>query len=84
MGSKQNYHFVHKKSPHLRTRRDIPLVKSVSSKEKTVKRIVQLTGYKRIKRGYKTLEDIQTQFPQYKPPTDPYFQYQWYLVRSAK
>ena len=80
MGSKQSYHFVHKKSPHLRTRRDVPLLKSVTSNEKSVKRIVQLTGYKRIKRGYKTLENLQAQFPDYKPPNDPYFKYQWYLV----
>lgn len=62
----------------------MPLIKSVASKEKSIKRIVQLTGYKRIKRGYKTLEDLQTQFPEYKPPEDPYFKYQWYLVRRRR
>ena len=58
----------------------MPFIKSVTSKEKSIKKIVQQTGYKRIKRGYKSLEDLQTQFPEYKPPQDPYFKYQWYLV----
>jgi hypothetical protein len=49
-----------------------------------VKRAVQLTGYKRQKRGYTGLlinpeENIDAGLS-HKDPTDPFFQYQWYLV----
>lgn len=43
----------------------------------------QEPGYKRVKRGYKPLEeqlkslDFQSRL---ESPTDPYYQYQWYLV----
>lgn len=80
LGSKNTFHFVHKKTPHLRSRRDVVVSRSLVSNEKLVKRAIQQVGFRRIKRGYKTVEDLKTQFPEYKPPTDPYFQYQWYLV----
>ena len=78
-GSKQHYHFIHKRSPHLRTRRDTSLHKSVLSSESSIRSIEQQHGYKRVKRGYRTLEDLKKQFPKYEPPTDPYFKHQWYL-----
>lgn len=54
-----------------------------------VKRAVQLTGYKRQKRGYTGLlitpEQQEANFDsdrglETQDPTDPFFQYQWYLV----
>ncbi len=79
-GSKQHYHFVHKRSPHLRTRRDTSIHQNLISKEKLVTSIQQQVGYKRAKRGYRTVEDLKKQFPNYETPNDPYFKNQWYLV----
>ena len=46
-----------------------------------VKRAVQMAGYKREKRGYTGLllepPEMVAQLPE---PTDPFFQFQWYLV----
>lgn len=40
-----------------------------------------MTGYKREKRGYTGLLLETPELPAVLPePTDPYFQYQWYLV----
>jgi hypothetical protein len=80
-GSKQHFHFVHKRSPHLRTRRDTSIQKTlINFGGDLVKNAVQQHGYKRVKRGYRTLEDLKKQFPAYEPPKDPYFKHQWYLV----
>jgi hypothetical protein len=48
-----------------------------------VKSTVQQHGYKRVKRGYRSLEDLKKQFPAYEPPKDPYFKHQWYLVSNS-
>jgi hypothetical protein len=42
-----------------------------------------MTGYKREKRGYTGLLLDEAELPSSLPePTDPYFQYQWYLVSA--
>lgn len=52
---------------------------------------VQQVGFRRFKRGYKSLpaaslaavdpaQAIATAAKEHKDPTDPYFTYQWYLV----
>lgn len=50
-----------------------------------VKRAVQLSGYKRTKRGYTGIlvdpEETMVAGLAHQDPTDPFFQYQWYLVR---
>lgn len=79
-GSQQHYHFVHKGSPHLRTRRDVSVANGILYKEKSIRRAHQQVGYQRVKRGYRTLDDLVKQFPNYEPPKDPYFKHQWYLV----
>ena len=79
-GSKQHYHFVHKKSPHLRTRRDTSVRNNFLTRESLIKNAVQQSGFKRVKRGYKSLDDLKKQYPGYEPPKDPYFKHQWYLV----
>ena len=40
-------------------------------------------GYKRVKRGYRQLEEQLGMLDftdSFQSPTDPYYQYQWYLV----
>lgn len=45
---------------------------------------VQQVGFRRTKRGYKSLGAIDAAVAEaaktHKDPTDPYFTYQWYLV----
>ena len=53
-----------------------------------MKRAVQLTGFRRQKRGYTGLlvypeENVDSGIT-HQDPTDPYFQYQWYLVSIYK
>ena len=79
-GSKQHFHFIHKRSPHLRTRRDTSVPKNILSKEKIIKSADQQYGYKRVKRGYLSQEELKIKYPSYEPPNDPYFKNQWYLV----
>jgi hypothetical protein len=79
-GSKQHYHFLHKASPHVRRRRDTSIPRGLLSNEKSIKSAAQQHGFKRVKRGYRSLEDLKKQFPTYEPPKDPYFKHQWYLV----
>lgn len=83
-GSNQHYHFIHKRSPYIRTRRDTSIHRSIISKENLVKRVEQQYGYKRIKRGYRTFDDFKQQFPNYKTPNDPYFKNQWYLRNTGQ
>ena len=80
LGSKLHYHFVHKRSPHIRTRRDTSLNRRVLAREDNILRVEQQFGYKRVKRGYRSVEDLKKKFPGYEPPKDPYFKHQWYLV----
>ena len=49
-----------------------------------MKRVQQQPGYKRIKRGYRSGDDLQRQFPGYKSPGDPYFAHQWYLKNTGQ
>ena len=67
---------------HLRTRRDTSVHKSVLANEKSIRNIDQQYGYRRVKRGYRSIDDLKKQFPSYEPPQDPYFKHQWYLVRT--
>jgi hypothetical protein len=64
----------------LRTRRDTSISHSLLSADNLVKSIDQQHGYKRVKRGYLSLEGLKKQYPNYEPPQDPYFKHQWYLV----
>lgn len=83
-GSKNHFHFVQKRSLHLRTRRDTSAHKKILANENSIKFIVQQHGYKRVKRGYNSLKDLQAQFPNYQPPQDPYFKHQWYLRNTGQ
>ena len=80
LGSKKDYHFVHKRSTHLRTRRDTSIMNDMITSEKGVKTIVQQHGFKRNKRGFRTSSELKEAYPDYNEPKDPFFKYQWYLV----
>lgn len=47
---------------------------------------VQMTGFKRVKRGYNPLK-VENLVPYMRPqrdPTDPYFPFQWYLKNTGQ
>jgi len=79
LGSKSEYHFVHRGLSHARTKRSLAHMKAIKI-HPFVKRAIQMTGFKRQKRGYTgLLIDPEQMAPIGQEPTDPYFQYQWYL-----
>lgn len=84
IGSRHQYHFIHKQGPHIRTRRDTSIHRRIISKESLVRNVEQQFGYKRIKRGYRSVDDLQKHFPSYKAPEDPYFKNQWYLRNTGQ
>lgn len=83
-GSNQQYHFIHKRSPHIRTRRDTSIHRNIVAKESLIKNVEQQYGYKRQKRGYRSVDNLKTEFPHYKTPNDPYFKNQWYLRNTGQ
>ena len=83
-GSKVHYHFVHKRSPRLRTRRDTSIKNRILSWEKSIKSAEQQYGYRRVKRGYKSIDELKKKWPGYEPPADPYFKHQWYLRNTGQ
>lgn len=84
IGSRHQYHFIHKQGPHIRTRRDTSIHRRIISKESLVKNVEQQFGYKRIKRGYRSVDELKKHFPSYKAPEDPYFKNQWYLRNTGQ
>ncbi len=82
-GSKVHYHFVHKRSPRLRTRRDTSIQNRVLSWERSVKRAEQQYGYRRVKRGYKSLDELKKKWPKYEAPADPYFKHQVHALAAV-
>lgn len=83
-GSKKHYHFIHKRSPHIRTRRDTSIHRGIISRESLVKNVEQQYGYKRIKRGFRSVDDLKKRYPHYETPNDPYFKNQWYLRNTGQ
>ena len=89
LGSQTEYHFVHKVLPHARNKRSVPHMKRLKV-DPLVHRTVQQSGFKRVKRGYKTLS-VDNLVPPYqmrnpanpgdRDPSDPFFQYQWYWTK---
>jgi hypothetical protein len=65
-----------------RNRRRITVKLKIRMVEFQVKFAVQQTGFNRVKRGFNPLRvENLVDFPlDHNDPTDPYFQYQWYLV----
>ncbi|KAG8036772.1 hypothetical protein G9C98_004094 [Cotesia typhae] len=92
LGSQTEYHFVHTALPHARTKRSVPHTRRLKI-DPLVHTAVQQMGFKRVKRGYRPLS-VDNLVPSYdrklikeqasQDPTDPYFQYQWYLKNTGQ
>lgn len=78
LGSKNEYHFVHRAVPRARTKRSIPHMRKLRA-DPQVETAVQQTGFKRVKRGYTELKLGPENLRLQREPTDPYFPFQWYL-----
>ncbi|XP_037581121.1 neuroendocrine convertase 2 [Dermacentor silvarum] len=78
LGSKNEYHFVHRAVPRARTKRSIPHMRKLRA-DPQVETAIQQTGFKRVKRGYTELKLGPENLRLQREPTDPYFPYQWYL-----
>jgi proprotein convertase subtilisin/kexin type 2 len=80
LGSETEWHFIHPHVSHARTRRSIHHHRTLKG-DPEVEFATQLTGFKRVKRGYRPLEQKlkALEFANPKSPTDPYYKYQWYL-----
>ncbi|KAK2708097.1 neuroendocrine convertase 2-like [Artemia franciscana] len=85
LGSGDEYHFIHRALPHARTRRSIPHTRKLKSDPK-VKHVVQQPGFRRVKRGYQPLavENLVDLPKDIEDPTDPLFEYQWYLKNTGQ
>ncbi|CAF1146837.1 unnamed protein product [Adineta steineri] len=80
LNDKHLYHFVDLKPthPHTRKKRDIAQEEFIERHE-LVKRAIHQIPHIRIKRGYRSSDELKPTLSEYKSPSDPYFQYQWYL-----
>ncbi|CAF1543589.1 unnamed protein product [Adineta ricciae] len=80
LNDKRLYHFVDLKPSHPQTRkrRDIAQEQFIQRHE-LVKRAIHQIPHTRVKRGYRSPDELKKDIPEYQTPTDPYFQYQWYL-----
>jgi len=86
VGSQDEYHFVHRALPHARSKRSIPHTRLLKA-HPLVKNVVQQTGFRRVKRGFKPfkVENLLPELPtNVGDPTDPYFQFQWYLKNTGQ
>ncbi|XP_063587557.1 neuroendocrine convertase 2-like [Penaeus indicus] len=87
VGSTDEFHFVHNAIPHARTKRSILHTRKLKA-DPQVHSAFQQLGFRRVKRGYKPLkvenlvplQSIQSD----RDPTDPYFDYQWYLKNTGQ
>ncbi|ROT60897.1 PC2-like protein [Penaeus vannamei] len=87
VGSTDEFHFVHNAIPHARTKRSILHTRKLKA-DPQVHSAFQQLGFRRVKRGYKPLkvenlvplQSIQSD----RDPTDPYFEYQWYLKNTGQ
>lgn len=86
LGSDSQWHFVQPALSHARTRRSIGHHVKLA-KEDGVAYVEQMQGYRRLKRGYRPLEQRlqeQLDFTAVQSPTDPLYQYQWYLKNDGQ
>lgn len=81
LGSTTEWHFVQPALSHARTTRSISHHKKLKN-DNDIEYVEQLAGFKRVKRGYRELEQRlqeQLDFTAVQSPTDPLYPYQWYL-----
>uniref|UniRef100_A0A5S6QXJ9 Neuroendocrine convertase 2 n=1 Tax=Trichuris muris TaxID=70415 RepID=A0A5S6QXJ9_TRIMR len=84
LGSDAEWHFIHPEVPKSRHRRSAVHHKKLLA-EAAVSRVTQMVGFKRAKRGLRTLSanrQPETALPQ--SPTDPLYPYQWYLKNTGQ
>lgn len=89
MSSNSEFQFAHHGLPHARKRRSIPHTRTLRSHPNVVSAFQQ-TGYSRVKRGYKPLQQVlkthrESLKTKAKPrlPNDPDFSKQWYLRNTG-
>ncbi|RCN48237.1 convertase P-domain protein [Ancylostoma caninum] len=86
LGSEHEFHFVQPALSHARTKRSIGHHAKLHNDD-DVLHVEQLTGYKRTKRGYRPLAErlsSQFDFSSVQSPTDPLYNYQWYLKNTGQ
>lgn len=91
IGSNHEYHFVHHALPHARTKRSVMQTRQLKA-DPLIHSAVQQMGFRRSKRGYKSVLPSPTGGPaataqaakEHQDPTDPYFTYQWYLKNTGQ
>ncbi|CRL07391.1 CLUMA_CG020365, isoform A [Clunio marinus] len=89
----KEYHFRHSSIPHVRSRRSIAHTRLLK-KEPLIHNAIQQPGFKRVKRGFRTLKspaaisNYPIESEKYSEssnvPTDPYFPFQWYLRNTGQ
>uniref|UniRef100_A0A0N4ZS55 Neuroendocrine convertase 2 n=1 Tax=Parastrongyloides trichosuri TaxID=131310 RepID=A0A0N4ZS55_PARTI len=86
LGSETEFHFVQPALSHARTKKSIGHHAKLHHDDAVV-HAEQLTGYRRTKRGYHSLEERleeQLDFSDIQSPTDPLYPYQWYLKNEGQ
>jgi proprotein convertase subtilisin/kexin type 2 len=86
LGSDTQFHFVHNGLSHARTRRSVAHHAKLHGDDE-VAYAEQLTGYRRLKRGYRPLKEKleeQLDFTSVQSPSDPLYPYQWYLKNTGQ
>jgi proprotein convertase subtilisin/kexin type 2 len=86
LGSPNQWHFVQPALSHARTRRSLGHHAKLV-KDEGVAYVEQMQGYRRLKRGYRPLEESlqeQLDFTAVQSPSDPLYQYQWYLKNNGQ
>lgn len=87
------YHFRHSSMPHVRSKRSIAHTRQLK-REPLIHTAIQQSGFKRVKRGFRTLKSPAaiSNYPEPEKivedtkniPTDPYFPLQWYLRNTGQ
>lgn len=86
LSSENEWHFVQPALSHARTRRSVGHHMKLA-KDEGVSYVEQMQGYQRRKRGYRPLEERlqeQLDFTAVQSPSDPLYQYQWYLKNDGQ
>ncbi|VDN58879.1 unnamed protein product [Dracunculus medinensis] len=81
LNSNTEWHFIQPALSHARTKRSVVHHFKLKN-DNDVVHVEQLVGFKRVKRGYRALEERlqgQLDFTSIHSPTDPLYPYQWYL-----
>jgi proprotein convertase subtilisin/kexin type 2 len=85
MGSEYEWHFVKSALPQARTKRSVHTHRTLF-RDPAVVHAEQQVGYKRLKRGYRPLQQQlkELDFAPLESPNDPLYPYQWYLKNTGQ